>query len=245
MGPAAQAVGDRVEGVPGGQRPQGPALGGRGHGQRVEQRVDEAHVAEPDRHVVHAHQGEAVECDADHLRVGGGRVGAPDRFDTGLEELVRLVGGEAEDGPEIAVIGGARAGFGGMGEVVAADRNREFRAQAEFLARGVLGHEDAPADVLAREFEERLHRLEHRRRHEAVAGALDMLQQAQVVLRSLARGSPACLRSRHRLACRQSRGSSSNRPRAWRWLKCPAPGPSPATRAGPRSRSPACRDRCR
>ena len=153
----------------------------------------QAHVAEPHRRIGPAEQGEALEGETQHLGIGRRRVGAPDRLDPGLEELVGLVGGQPEDRAAIAVIGRPPVG---LRPVQAADGDGEFGPQAQFGPARVLGDEDPPADVLARQFEERLQRLQHRRRHRPVARRRQMGEQPRA--RRVPRPRLACLRSCHR-----------------------------------------------
>ena len=189
------AVGDLVEGAPGGDGPQGPALGHRRHVEGIEEGVGQAHIAEPHGDIGAPKQGEPFEGEPQHLGIRRRGVGAPDRLDAALNELVGLARHEAEDRAEIAVIG-ALAGPRRL--MQAADRNGEFRPQAQFGPVRVLRHEDAPPDILARQFEERLHRLQHGGRCGHVSAGGKMRRQPHMAQRLRATRA-ACLRSRHRL----------------------------------------------
>ena len=90
--------------------------------------------------------------------VGRGGVGVAEILDAGLEELVAALAALAEHLAEIG-IAARRAGLGC--DVVEADGNGEFRAQAERLAGLALGEENAAAQILARHVEERIGGLEH------------------------------------------------------------------------------------
>ena len=87
------------------------------------------------------------------------RVGVAEILDAGLEELVAALAALAEHLAEIGVAA-RRAGL--AGDVVEADGNGEFRAQAERLAGLALGEEDAAAQILAGHVEKRIGRLEDR-----------------------------------------------------------------------------------
>src|SRR5439155_27070905 len=110
-----------------------------------------------------------------HFRIRRRAVLAAEGFDAGLQELAGLAPAIAEHRAEI---GKARrlAGAAG-GEIVARHRNRQVRAQAQFLAAGVGREIKALADVLAGEVEERVGRLQYRRLGMNVAGLRKGLQQ--------------------------------------------------------------------
>ena len=165
----------------------------------------------------------------DRAGVGGGEIGIADVLDAGLEELVAGLAALAED---LAEIGIAARRAGARGDVVEADGNGEFGAQAERLAGLALGQEDAAAQVLAGHVEERVGRLQHRHldRRRAARG-----KQRQDVRRE----GPACRKSWPAASCPLShgaplrarrRGSPSRSPPA----RLPAPSPGPA---GSRARS--------
>ncbi len=86
--------------------------------------------------------------------------GRPTELDARLQELAGLALAQPEDRPGIGVRGGDQAA---AREVRKADRDRVFRAQAEFGAGRILRHEHPPPDVLARQVDEHVRRLEHRR----------------------------------------------------------------------------------
>jgi hypothetical protein len=113
--------------------------------------VEQTDIADPHSGGFDAERREALQRQPDHLRVGGGRVPPSDRFDPPLRELARLPVAEAEHRAAIAEGGGlAPAGR----EVVAADGDGVLGTQAPLGAVRVLGHEDAAADVLARQLDE-------------------------------------------------------------------------------------------
>jgi len=147
-----------------------PALPG---GRQVE-RADEGREQ---RDVAHADvgPGEAVkrgrlEGERERLGVGRRGVGAPEGFDAGLEELGRAFAAMAEDRPEIAET--RRPSGLRRGEIVERDRNGEIGAQAELAAGRIVHQIHAAADVLARQIEERLRRLQDGGRGRRIAGAL-------------------------------------------------------------------------
>ncbi len=155
-------------------RPDDPALGGRSHAQRLDEIVEQAHVAKRHAAFREAERRQSLEAQAQDLRVGGGPVGAADRLDAGLEELAALARPHAEDRPAIAVA----AGLGPVPlEVHQADGDGVFGPQAQFPARRILGREQAPADILPRQFDERLRRLKHRRLDARVPLALEERDQ--------------------------------------------------------------------
>jgi hypothetical protein len=122
------------------------------------------------------------------LGIGRRRVAAAEGLDADLAELGRAILALAEDRAEIAELR-RPAGVGG-GEIVERDRNREIGPQAQLAARRVADEIHAPADVLAREIEERLGRLQDRGRDARIPGALiggDERFRARV-LRRLAHG---------------------------------------------------------
>ena len=90
----------------------------------------------------------------------------------GLQEFGRRLAAMTEHRAEIAEAD-RLAGLG-RSEIVARHRDGQVRPQAELVAVRIGGEEHAAADVLAREIEERLGRLQDRRRDARVAGALVM-----------------------------------------------------------------------
>jgi hypothetical protein len=110
--------------------------------------------------------------------------GPPPRLDADLEELGRAVLALAKHRAEVAEL--RRLAGGRRGEIVARDRNGEVGPQAQLAARRVVDKVHAAADVLARQVEERVGRLQQRRRDARVAGALvrgDERVRAQVLRR--------------------------------------------------------------
>ncbi len=99
-----------------------------------------------------------LEAERQHLGVGGGDVAAAEGFDAGLQEFRRRLAAVAKHRAEIAEA--RRRARGRGGEIVARDRDGEVGPQAEFAAGRVGGQEHAAADVLARQVEERLRRLQ-------------------------------------------------------------------------------------
>ena len=142
----------------------------RGEIQRVEQRREQRHVAHADLGCGEPVMGGRLEAEGERLGIGRRLVGAPEQLDAGLQELARLLAALAEHRAEIAEA--RRAPGRGRRDVVARHRNGEVRAQAELAARLVGDQIHAPADVLAGQVEKGLGRLQDRRRHARVSGAL-------------------------------------------------------------------------
>ena len=119
--------------------------------------------------------GGRLEAERQHLGIGGRDVAPAERFDAGLEEFAFAVGAMAEHLAEIAEA--FRLAGGGRREIVARHRDGEVGAQAK-LAAGRVGRKiHAPANVLAREVEERFGRLQQGRLRPHVARAFVMGEQ--------------------------------------------------------------------
>ena len=110
------------------------------------------------------------EPERQHFGVGGGLVGAAERFDAGLQKFGRRIAAVTEDRAEIAKARGLSGG--GRGEIVARHRNGEIGAQAQLAAVRRRGQIHAPPDVLAGQVEKRLRRLQHGGRDAHVSRAL-------------------------------------------------------------------------
>ena len=145
------------------------ALPRRREVEAFDQRGKQADVAHADLGRGDAELGDRFKPEREHLGIGGGGVGAAEGFHAGLQEFVGAVVALAEHRAQIAEAG-RLAGFRRT-EVVARHRDGEIGPQAEFLAAPVGGQEHALADVLARQVEERLGRLDQRRQHPPIAGA--------------------------------------------------------------------------
>ena len=120
--------------------------------------------------------GGGVEAEREHFGVRRRLVRAAEGFDAGLQELDRRFGVMAEDRTEIAEA--LRLAGRGRGEVVARDRDGEVGPQAQLVAVRIGREIHALADVLAREVEERLRRLQDRRRDARIARALEQRRAA-------------------------------------------------------------------
>ncbi len=110
------------------------------------------------------------EREREHLGIGRRGVGAPEGFDAGLQEFGGLTAAMTEYRPEVAEA--CNLAGRGRGKVVARNRDGQIGAQAIFAAVRRSGEIHALADILAREVEERLRRLQHGGRSADVAGAL-------------------------------------------------------------------------
>ncbi len=146
-----------------------PALPGRREVEAFHQRGEQADVAHADFGRGDAELGKGFEPERKHLGVGCRGVGAAERLDAGLQEFIGAVVALAEDRAEIAEAG--RAAGVRRSQIVARNRDGEIGPQAQLLAAPVGGEEHALADFLARQVEERLGRLDQRRRHPPIAGA--------------------------------------------------------------------------
>lgn len=129
-----------------------------GEAERLDQRRKQGDVAHSDLGCSQPVVGGRFEREREHLRIGRRLVVAAERFDPGLHELAAGFGALAEDRADIAEARRPPRCVGS--EVVERHGYREIGAQAEFATRGVADEIHAAADVLAREREERLGRLQ-------------------------------------------------------------------------------------
>jgi len=111
-----------------------------------------------------------IEPERQHFGIGRRLVGPAERLNAGLHHLGRQHAAVTVDRTEVAK--SLRRTGRWRGEIIARHRDGEIGAQAQLAAVGVGGEVHALADVLAREVEERLGRLQDRRRDAAIAGAL-------------------------------------------------------------------------
>ena len=147
-----------------------PPLPGRRQLEPGDQRGEQRDIAGPDVRRGQAVAGGGFQPEREHLGVGRRLVGTAEGFDAGLQEFGGAVAAVTENRAEIAEAGG----FAGRrrGEIVARHRNGEVGPQAEFSPAGRGGQIHALADVLARQVEERLRRLQDGGRDAGIAGAL-------------------------------------------------------------------------
>ncbi len=143
--------------------------------ERVEQRVEQRHVAGADLDIADSEGGGRFQRQRQHLGIRGGAVLAAERFDAGLKKLAGLAAAVAEHRAEIAEPC-RLAGAAGC-EVVAGHRNGQVRAQTELLAGEVRGQVQALANVLAGEVQERLGRLQDGGFGPDIAGLRERQQQ--------------------------------------------------------------------
>ena len=90
--------------------------------------------------------------------------------------LAALAGAGAEHRAEIGIFGDAAGPV--RSEIGAADGDRIFRPQAQLLARGVGGQEQAAANLLARHVEKDRRRMQDRRLDPLEAGGEEMIERA-------------------------------------------------------------------
>ena len=143
-----------------------PPLPGRVEVERIEHRGEEAGVADPHHRPWDPEEGCGIEGEAEHVGVGRVAVGAAERLDAGLEELVGLVGTLPEDRAEIGVAGVPPRWP--CGEVVERDGDGEVRPERHLDAVLVGGEEEAAAKVLAEELDEHPGVVDDRRLDEGV-----------------------------------------------------------------------------
>ena len=136
--------------------------------ERIDQRIEQRDVAGADFDIVDAECAGGLQRQRQHLGIGRGAILPAERFDAGLQEFAGPAAAIAEHRAEIAEAGRLTGAAGG--EIIPRHRNGEVGTQAEFLAGGVGRQVKALADVLAREVEKRLGRLQDRRLGPAVAG---------------------------------------------------------------------------
>src|SRR5258705_261356 len=103
-----------------------------------------------------------------HFRISGGAILPSEGFDPGLQEFAWPAAAIAKHRAEIAEPGRLAGARGG--EIIPRHRNGEIRTKAQFLAARVGGQVKAFPDVLTRQVEERLGRLQDRRFGPEVAG---------------------------------------------------------------------------
>jgi hypothetical protein len=120
-----------------------------------------------------------------HLGVSCGDIGAPEGFDTGLQNFARAIGTVAEHRAQIRET--LRAAGCRRGEIGLRDGDGEIGTQAEIVAGRIGRQKHAGADVFAREIEKRFRGLQDGRRHACIAGTAigrDQRFRARVQTRS-------------------------------------------------------------
>ncbi len=169
---------------------------GSGIFSEFEHGVEQAGVAEPRREHGAARRRRRLHGEREHFRVGRLGVAAAEALKPGLRLLAALGSAGAKNRAEIGIFGDA-AGLV-RGEISAADGDRIFGPQAQLLARGVGGEEQAAADLLARHVEKDRRRVQDRRLgpleaggekaiERALAGGARRLMRSVATLRRLAR----------------------------------------------------------
>ena len=113
-----------------------------------------------------------LQAERQHLGIGRGGVVPAERLDAGLDELRRRIAAMAKHRRRDSRSRAPRRR--GRGEVIARHRNGQVRPQAQLAPVRIGGEEHAAADVLARQVEERLGRLQDRGRNARVSRALVM-----------------------------------------------------------------------
>ena len=147
-----------------------------GRSTRGDQRGEQADVAQADFRRRRGRSAAVASMPSESVSASAAAMSwRPNDFDAGLQELGRRLAAVAKHRAEIAEARRRPRGRGG--EIVARDRYGQVGPQAEFTAGRVAGQEHAAADVLARQVEERLGRLQDGRGGARVSGALEMGQQ--------------------------------------------------------------------
>ena len=128
--------------------------------QRIEHGVEQAGVAEPRRERPAPGRRRRLHGEREHFRVGRLGVTATEALEPRLRLLADLAGASAEYRAEIGIFGD----FAGLvrTEIGATDGDRIFGPQAQLLARGVGGEEQAAADLLAGHVEKDRRRMQDR-----------------------------------------------------------------------------------
>ena len=135
-----------------------------------DQSREQCDVAGHDEVMFAAEMRGRLQPERQHLGVGGSLVAAAERFDPGLKEFSRQAAPVTEHRAEIAIA--VCAAGRRRGEIVARHGDREIRPQAPFVAGAALRQEHAGPDVLPRQVEERLSRLQDRGPSSRIACAL-------------------------------------------------------------------------
>ena len=152
------------------------------HVERVEQRREEAEVANPELEVV---QACLAQCRDDEPRHGGIvllAVRGGEGFDPCLAELAAVRAGVAAgliaEGGAVVAVARRHVASGIARQMQPASRHREVGAQAQLFAVGVGENVGARSELLADHVEEHARGLDHRGRHQLVAGAREGGHQA-------------------------------------------------------------------
>ena len=145
------------------------ALPGRHQFERVDERGEQPHIAHHDRRCCDAVMGGRREATGQRLGIRGCGITIAERLDTGLHELACRAPLVAKHRSEITEI--RRLCRGARVQVMPRHRNRQVRPQTE-VAPGRIGNKiHVSPHIFAREVEERLRRLQNRRRQPRIAGA--------------------------------------------------------------------------
>ena len=144
--------------------------------QRIEHGVEQAGVAEPRHERAAPGRRRRLHGEREHFRVGRFGVPAPEALEPGLRLLADLACASAENRTEIGIFGD----FAGLvrAEIGAADGDRIFGPEAQLLARGVGGEEQAAADLLARHVEKDRRRMQDRRLGALETGRKQTIERA-------------------------------------------------------------------
>ena len=145
---------------------------GGGQIERAEQRCEKPCVAHPHGEGAGVRAIGGFQRQRQDFRVRSLAVGAAQALDARLQEFIGPTSALAEDGAEIGEGGDGPRRRGG--QIGPADRDRIFRPQAQLLALGARGEEDAGADVLARQIKKHIGGLENRRFSARMTGLRQM-----------------------------------------------------------------------
>ena len=172
----ARPAEDGVEAAPAGDAAAEAAAPHVGNFKRFKHAVEEARVADPRGEHAAPRRRRRLKAQREHFGVCRLGVLAAEALEPGLRLLAALPRPSAEHRAEIGIFGD---GAGPVRiEIGAADGNRIFRPQAQLLARGVGGQEQAAADLLARHVEEDSRRMQDRRFGPLEPGGEEMIERA-------------------------------------------------------------------
>ena len=172
----ARPAEDGVEAAPAGDAAAEAAAPHVGNFKRFKHAVEEARVADPRGEHAAPRRRRRLKAQREHFGVCRLGVLAAEALEPGLRLLAVLARPSAEHRAEIGIFSD---GAGPVRiEIGAADGNRIFRPQAQLLARGAGGEEQAAADLLARHVEEDSRRMQDRRFGPLEPGGEKMIERA-------------------------------------------------------------------
>ena len=160
------------------------------HRQRLEQRREEAEIADPELEVLEPRLAQRLDDQRQHRRIVVLAIGGGEGLDAGLAELARVgavgAAGLVAEGRAAVAVARRHAAAGVARQVQPAGRHGQVGAQAQLLAVGIGEHVGARAQGLADHVEEQARGLDDAGRHLLVAGAAEGGEQPlRLVLQGL------------------------------------------------------------